>query len=421
MSLVLVVLFLFSSTFTNAWHSSVNQTTQVHADVDEIRHLSESIHNDFCSSRTVVESCEAVDVNRCEQTYQIFYPGQRTNFSYRDTGDTSDSCLELQGRFPFQSCADATNVGRSFGISCDEFYAVTPIPGSYILCQHGRNREIDRCKDGRILMDCLPPSTPPPLPPLPPLLPPSPPLRLGTVGLLGDVVSLDIIATQPAENNPIRDPYEGSEATPDNQIVPFAGQDGQWNEVRGTSSNQKYSLDNLKNGAGGDSNIGIVLNYNGNQLTSYGFFEGSGEDNKTNVGEDVLGLDPTTDNIMSSYFFGLDNSIRYSLRLFGQHVAGNVGSVNFGLFTVGSESKATTNNNATVTFEGISPTNGRIYFTLTKPSGQAYSSIGGLQLMTEPSPPPSPPSPSPPPPSPPRPPSPPPPLSILLSYNKNLR
>ncbi|AHA54975.1 putative membrane protein, partial [Emiliania huxleyi virus 145] len=115
---------------------------------------------------------------------------------------------------------------------------------------------------------------------------------------------------------------------------------------------------------------------------------------------------------MSSYFFGLDNDIWYSLRLFGEHVA-DKGSVNFALFTVGSESKATTNDNATVTFEAISPTNGRIYFNLTNPPGGAYSSIGGLQLMSVP-PPPSPPpslpssSPSPPPPSPPLPPSPPP-------------
>ena len=116
------------------------------------------------------------------------------------------------------------------------------------------------------------------------------------------------------------------------------------------------------------------------------YYEGG---SKTNVGEDVIGLatPANTGSLLEGFFTGLDDSKRYTMRMFGQHVnQPGKGSVNFAKFGVNGDKKDTGPNTATCTWYAVAPSGGIINFTLeyVNPLGNnEYASLGGFQLLEE--------------------------------------
>lgn len=196
------------------------------------------------------------------------------------------------------------------------------------------------------------------------------------------LISVDLTSTVGTE----RPPVSGSAPTDDGHIVPFEGEYGAWNAILTTSGQQLYEKNNLLNGSQEETSIGVVVNSNSAQHYTYGFYDGG---TKTNVGEDVIGLatPQNTGTLLEGYFTGLDDSKRYSVRMFGQHVnQAGVGSVNFAKLGVNGDKKDTGPDTATCTWYAVAPSGGIINFTLeyVNPLGNnEYASLGGFQLLEE--------------------------------------
>ncbi len=196
------------------------------------------------------------------------------------------------------------------------------------------------------------------------------------------LISVDLTSTV----GTTRPPVSGSAQTDDGHIVPFEGDYGLWNAILTQGGQRVYEKNNLLNGSQEETSIGVVVNSNSVQHYTYGFYDGG---TKTNVGEDVIGLAmaQNTGSLLEGYFTGLDDSKRYSVRMFGQHVnQTGVGSVNFAKFGVNGVKQDTGPDTATRTWYAVAPTGGRIDFSLeyVNESGtNEYASLGGFQLREE--------------------------------------
>jgi len=195
------------------------------------------------------------------------------------------------------------------------------------------------------------------------------------------LISVDILS------NDNRSPFSGSTPTTDGHIVPLQGQFGEWNAIVTRSGRQTYVENELRNGLQEKTGISVVVNSNSAQHYTYGYYIGG---NKTNVGEDVIGLATAqnTGSIVDSYFTGLDDSKVYTMRMFGQHLnRPGDGSINFARFGVNGDKKDTGPDTATCSWYSVAPSQGRIDFSLeyinpTNP--KEYASLGGFQLQEEP-------------------------------------